>query len=335
MTGGRRRARILPMDEYLDAFIEHLRLTRGASEHTLRAYSSDVLAFIEFARESGGPVDQMLVRRYLARLHKSGLAKSSMVRKLAAIRAFYGYLLRRGVVETDPTEGVRGPRLPRGLPKTLLEDQIESLMNAPDPNTPLGLRDRAILETLYATGLRVSELLGLTVDDVNGGSDEIRVIGKRNKERIVLLGSKARQALDAYLAYGRPVLAAKTPRSLSFAKEKEQNTSAPTNEGAEGVNALFLGHRGTPLVASSVRRIVDKHVEAVSKSLKISPHTLRHSFATHLMDHGADLRSVQELLGHESLATTQVYTHVSRERLKAVYDLAHPRAAAGAERLER
>ena len=157
------------MDERLDSFIDHLRLARGASEHTLRAYSSDVLAFLEFARESGDTFDQTLVRRYLAHLHKAGLAKSSMVRKLAAIRSFYGYLVKRGMAEADPTEGIRGPRLPRGLPRTLLEDQVESLVTAPDPRTPTGLRDRAILETLYATGLRVSELLSLTVDDVASG----------------------------------------------------------------------------------------------------------------------------------------------------------------------
>ena len=314
------------MEEDLDSFIDHLRLARNASGHTLRAYSSDVLAFLAFARESGAAVDQALVRRYLAHLHKSGLAKSSMVRKLAAMRSFYGYLVKRGLVHADPTDGIRGPRLPRGLPKTLLEDQVESLMAAPDAKTPTGLRDRAILETLYATGLRVSELLSLTVDDVTGGIDELRVIGKRNKERIVLLGSKARSALDTYLHNGRPQLAAKAQPKSQITNHKSQITNP---------QPLFLGYRGTPLVASSVRRIVDKHVESFSESLKISPHTLRHSFATHLMDHGADLRSVQELLGHESVVTTQVYTHVSRERLKSVYDLAHPRATTGAERLER
>jgi len=319
------------MEQRVDSFIDHLRLARNASEHTLRAYSSDVLAFLAFARESGAAVDQALVRRYLAHLHKAGLAKSSMVRKLAAMRAFYGHLVKRGVVEADPTEGIRGPRLPRGLPKILLEDQVESLMAAPDSKTPTGLRDRAILETLYATGLRVSELLSLTVHDVTGSPDEIRVIGKRNKERIVLLGSKARQALDAYLQHARPLLAAKTPITIHNSQFPIPNSQHPL----PNTQHLFLGYRGTPLVASSVRRIVDRHVETVSESLKISPHTLRHSFATHLMDHGADLRSVQELLGHESVVTTQVYTHVSRERLKAVYDLAHPRATSGAERMER
>jgi integrase/recombinase XerD len=168
---------------------------------------------------------------------------------------------------------------------------------------------------LYATGLRVSELLSLTVDDVSRGGDELRIIGKRNKERIVLLGSKAREALQAYLLRGRPVLAAKNTKPDS--------------------GALFLGSRGTELVASSVWRIIQKYVKAVSASLKISPHTLRHSFATHMMSRGADLRTVQELLGHESVVTTQVYTHVSLERLKAVYDLAHPRAASDIDKLEK
>jgi integrase/recombinase XerC len=320
------------MDEHLDAFLDYLRLVRESSEHTLRAYASDVIGFLDFVRDSQGAVDQVLVRRYLAHLRKSDHATSSISRKLAALRAFYVYLAKRGIVDTDPTEGVRGPKQPRRLPKVLGEDKIESLMSAPDPKSPTGLRDRAILETLYATGLRVSELLSLSAQDVASG-DEIRVIGKRNKERIVLLGSKARSALDAYLHHGRPELAARAqPKSqISNLKSQISNPRPPTPDP----RPLFLGYRGTPLVATSVRRIIDRHVETVSQSLKISPHTLRHSFATHLMDHGADLRSVQELLGHESVVTTQVYTHVSRERLKAVYDLAHPRATSGAERMER
>ena len=302
------------MEERLDEFIDHLRLVKQASEHTLRSYSSDVIAFFEFARETDDPMDQTLIRRYLARLTKTGHARSSIARKIAALRSFFGYLVKREIIETDPTEGIRAPKQARKLPKVAREDTIGSLMAAPDSRTPEGLRDRAILETLYATGLRVSELLSLRADDLAGGSDEIRVIGKRNKERIVLIGSSAREAVRAYLEYGRPVLAGRSEVATS---------------------ALFLGYRGTELVSTSVRRILNKHVESVSDTLKISPHTLRHSFATHMMDHGADLRSVQELLGHENVATTQIYTHVSRERLKEVYDLAHPRASEGAERMER
>lgn len=299
---------------WVDAFLDHLRLIRHASEHTLKGYSSDVIGFLEFVRRSEAPVDQLLVRRYLAHLQKAGRAKSSVARKIAALRAFFRYLVKRGTIVADPTEGVRAPRQGRRLPKVVAEDLIQPLMLAPDPTTPTGLRDRAILEVLYATGLRVSELLSLRMGDIGPATDEIRVIGKRNRERVVLVGSAAREAVAAYLANGRPRLAAKS--------------KSPTT-------ALFLGHRGTPLVPSSVQRIVGGHVEKVSESLKISPHTLRHSFATHLMNHGADLRSVQELLGHENVTTTQIYTHVSRERLKEVYDRTHPRAESAADRLER
>lgn len=293
------------MIEHLDAFIEHIRLVRRASEHTLTAYSSDVLGFLDFQRETNAPVDQLLVRRYLVHIQKNGAAKSSVARKIAALRAFFKYCVKRELIPIDPTEGIRAPKQPRKLPKVVSEDYISALMAAPDPTTPEGLRDRAIFETLYAAGLRISELLSLKVKDVDSCPSELSVIGKRNKERIVLLGKPAREAIATYLSYGRPKLAAK-------------NENPP--------DALFLGHRGTKMVATSVRRILDKHVESVTRTLKISPHALRHSFATHLMDHGADLRSVQELLGHENITTTQIYTHVSRERLKEVYDSAHPRA---------
>jgi len=302
------------MEDRLDAFIEHLRLVKGASEHTLSAYSSDVVGFLGFVKEIGGEIDQQVIRRYLAHQRKQGIAPSSISRRLAALRAFFTYQLKRGMIELDPTEGLRAPRQSARLPKVVREEHIERLMAAPDPTTPTGLRDRAILETLYATGLRVSELLSLRVGDIRNGNDEISVVGKRNKERIVLVGSAAREALAAYVAHGRPKLAAVSGKET---------------------DALFLGHRGTDLVASSVERIVNKHVERVSDTLHVSPHTLRHSFATHLLDHGADLRSVQELLGHESIVTTQIYTHVSRERLKEVYDRAHPRASAGSERMQR
>ncbi len=320
------------MNDYLDAFIDYMRLVRSASEHTLMAYSSDVIDWLKFAEETGDPVDQTLVRRYLARLHKDGLAHSSMVRKLAAIRSFYHYLVRRSIVDADPTEGIRSPRLSKRLPKVLDEDKVTALVNAPDPSTPTGLRDRAILETLYSTGLRVSELLSLRVFDVTTGSDEIRVIGKRNKERIVFIGSKARAALDAYLAVGRPLLAA---AAVESGKWKVESGGTKPRHPTPDTQPLFLGYRGTRLVATSVRRIIDKHIESMSMSMKISPHTLRHSFATHLMNHGADLRSVQELLGHESVVTTQVYTHVSQDRLREVYDRTHPRASAEAGRMER
>lgn len=302
------------MEEHLDSFLNHFRLAKSASEHTLRAYSSDLLGLFAFARQSDAQLDQLLIRRYLVHLQKEGQAKTSVSRKIAAFRAFFKYLLKRGLIDLDPTEGVRGPKQSRRLPKVISEDVVTHLIDAPDIRTPTGIRDRAILETLYASGMRVSELVSLRVNDIIPGLDEISIIGKRDKQRIVLLGSRAMDALSSYIEFARPQLVAKNPNPPG---------------------ALFVGYRGTAMVPSSVQRIVDKYVEQVSDTLKISPHTLRHSFATHLMNHGADLRSVQELLGHESVVTTQIYTHVSRERLKEVYDRAHPRASSENETLER
>jgi integrase/recombinase XerC len=213
--------------------------------------------------------------------------------------------VKKGIVETDPTIGVPTPKKEKKLPKFLREEQVEMLMNCPDCDKPEGLRDRAIMELLYATGLRVSELVGLKVSDLDGGEMEFRVVGKGSKERVVLLGRAAREALNDYIDGGRRELASRAKT---------------------GSSALFLNYRGGPLTDRSVRRVIDRYIEEVSESLKISPHTLRHTFATHLLSHGADLRSVQELLGHSSVATTQIYTHVTRERLKQVYDAAHPRA---------
>lgn len=302
------------MDSNIDAYINHLRLVKGASEHTLRSYAGDIIGFFDFAKETDIQIDQLLVRRYLAHLQKQGNARSSAARKLASLRSFFKYLVKREIIEDDPTEGIRSPKKGQYLPKVVDEDKITALMNAPDITTAEGLRDKAILETLYATGLRISELLSLTVNDVNSKSDEISVIGKRNKQRIVLIGSKAKEALEQYVESGRPMLASKSKIRT---------------------DALFLGFRGTKLVSTSVRRLLNKYVDKISDTLKISPHTLRHSFATHLLNHGADLRSVQELLGHESVVTTQIYTHVSQERLKEVYDRTHPRASSDDKRMLR
>ncbi|MBI2843673.1 MAG: tyrosine recombinase XerC [Armatimonadetes bacterium] len=295
------------MEKELDMFIDHLKIVKRASPQTVRSYSGDVVQFLGFAREAEVETyDYPLIRRFLAHLHKQGCSRTSVARKIAALRAFFKFLVRRGLLESDPTAGVVGPKREKKLPKFLREEQIDALLQAPDSSDPAGLRDRAILETLYATGLRVSELVALDMEDVDG-SDELRTLGKGSKERVVLVGRSAREALGEYLSAGRPALAAK-------AKSPE--------------HALFLNYRGTRLTSRSVGRIVDRYVREVSDSLKISPHSLRHTFATHLLAHGADLRAVQELLGHASAATTQIYTHVTRERLKEVYDQAHPRAKA-------
>ncbi len=302
------------MEEHLDPFLTHLRVVKQCSDETLRAYASDINGLLTFARDSGDQIDQLLLRRYLANLRMSGMAGTSLSRKLAAIRSFYRYLVRTGLAESNPAEGLRSPKLAKTLPKVMDEQQINALLAAPNANDEFGVRDRAILETLYATGLRVSELLSLRVKDIRPDMDTIRVIGKGNKERIVMIGGPAREAVAIYLESARHKLAAR---------------------GSKPTDALFLGNRGTQLAPSSVWRMIDKYVGIVSESTKISAHTLRHSFATHLLDHGADLRSVQELLGHENVATTQIYTHVSNKRLREVYDRTHPRASKDSPKLER
>ncbi|MEN6520887.1 MAG: tyrosine recombinase XerC [Armatimonadota bacterium] len=293
------------MEKDLDRFIDYLKIVKRVSPHTLRSYSSDIVQFLEFAKEAQTETwDYPLIRRFLAHLQRQGCEKTSVARKIAALRSFFTYLVRKGVLDADPTSGVVPPRKEKKLPKFLREEQIDVILEAPDPSEPLGLRDRAVLETLYATGLRVSELVAMDLDDI-GETDEVRTVGKGSKERVVLLGRAAMEAIAEYISAARPILAVKSQDQCS---------------------ALFLNYRGGRLTARSVGRIVDKYVAMVSDSLKISPHSLRHTFATHLLAHGADLRSVQELLGHESASTTQIYTHVTRERLKEVYDRAHPRA---------
>ncbi|HEX9023412.1 MAG TPA: tyrosine recombinase XerC [Geobacteraceae bacterium] len=292
------------MQAEIDSFIRFLAAERNVSEHTLVAYRTDLEQFREFvSRERGAgataeAVDHILIRRYLALLHKSH-RKSSIGRKLAAIRALYKYLLRLGKVAKNPAELVATPKREKRIPYHLTVDEVTTLVEAPKGAELLLLRDRAILEALYSCGIRVSELTGLDVGEIDLDEGLVRVLGKGNKERIVPLGRYAREAIAAYLAFrgGPPA-------------------SAP----------LFLNARGGRLTSRSVGRIVDKYILKLSTIKKISPHTLRHTFATHLLEGGADLRAIQELLGHTSLSTTQKYTHVSIDRLMEVYDKAHPKA---------
>ncbi|MFQ3548664.1 MAG: tyrosine recombinase, partial [Armatimonadota bacterium] len=258
-------------------------------------------------------IDQLLIRKYLVHLQKEGKSRASIARILASIRSYYKYLLMRNLIDKDPTEGIRAPKQDKTLPKVLRQDAVEALLNCPDLTTTLGIRDKAIIELLYSTGMRISELLSLKISDVQN-NDEIRVIGKRNKERITIIGSMARSSLNDYLLKSRPLL---------------------TRKSKVYTDALFISQKGTPMVDTTVRRLLDKYMIIVSDSLKISPHTIRHSFATHLLDNGADLRTVQEMLGHESISTTQIYTHISTDRLKEVYDRTHPRANIGGEDMQR
>ena len=292
------------MQSAITQFVQYLGTERNVSPHTLAAYASDLAQFREFVlRERGegagaDAVDHLLIRRFMALLHKDH-QKSSIGRKLAAVRAFFKYLVREGRVEKNPAELVSTPKKEKRLPFHLNIDEVTALVETPRDGGILALRDRAILETLYSCGIRVSELTGLSVGEVDLEDGIMRVLGKGGKERVVPVGRHARQAIANYLlARGNPPF------------------DAP----------LLLNARGGRLTSRSVARTVDKYILQLATIKKISPHTLRHTFATHMLEAGADLRAIQELLGHASLSTTQKYTHVSIDRLMEVYDRAHPKA---------
>lgn len=304
---------MLALDNEIDGFCDHLRLARRLSPHTVKSYAEDLVQFLGFLEErrsdlaAWSELDHRDIRGFLAHLQSHGYARRSVVRKLAALRAFFRYLGRRDLLTRDPTVGVTGPRLDRLLPSCLVVSEMEQLLAAPDASTPLGQRDAAILETLYSTGMRVSELVALELPTYLQSPERVRVIGKGQKERIVFIGSAARAAIDRYLADGR------------------RRLLAATRKGGEPATALYLNKNGTRLTDRSVRTILHQCIEKACVVTKATPHTLRHTFATHLLERGADLRSVQELLGHVSLSTTQIYTHLTHEQLRRVYDAAHPR----------
>lgn len=302
------------MDEryrWIDSFAAELQHRRRASPHTLRGYTRDIVQFTQFLERQfpnagWADVQPNAIRAFLADMHRLALSPRTMERKIAALRAFFTYLQRQGVVSSNPAGAVRVPHHDQQMPHVLAQQEVEHLLTAPEGDDPLSVRDRAVLELLYATGMRVGELTQLRLQDINFSYNSIQVLGKGNKTRLVLFGRAAQEALSEYLSRARPHLLTKTPA---------------TDEGW-----LFLNHRGTRLTDRSVRRIIDRYAPQLAGVLKPSPHSLRHSFATHLLDSGADLRTVQELLGHANLTTTQIYTHVSRKRLKEVYRKAHPRA---------
>ncbi len=296
----------------IDNFIVYLKVEKNASPRTIESYQTDIWQFIDYlAEELKLPgevvrperVDHLLVRKYLALLQRKGLSRTTIARKLAGLRSFFRFLCREEILAVSPVAQVSTPKLEKRLPKFLYQDEAQALMEAPDTGMPAGLRDKAILEVLYSSGLRVSELVNLETGDVDLSVGYLRVMGKGSRERIVPMGSYAINAVRKYLSDGRPSLL-----------------------GKSACKSLFLNKTGGPLSARSVRNLVDKYVNQVSIRYKISPHTLRHSFATHLLDGGADLRSVQELLGHVKMSTTQIYTHVTKEKLREVYEKNHPRA---------
>ncbi|MCX6355754.1 MAG: tyrosine recombinase XerC [Candidatus Aureabacteria bacterium] len=301
------------MDESFERYFNYLRAEKNASPHTLTNYSHDISRFGTFLqpREKGAATplwhraDRSLIRQYLAELTQTGLSKSSIARGLAALRSFYRFLVREGMIAANPFLGIATPRRQKTLPRFLDVDAARRLMEAAKGDDLRSLRDRAILETLYTSGMRVSELTALNLEHVDLLGEVVRVMGKGNKERLIPLGRHAVQALTRYFAARR--------------------INPLRSRGGEGT-IVFINTDGGRLTARSVRKVVDKYVRTLALAEKISPHSLRHSFATHLLDAGADLRSVQELLGHASLSTTQIYTHVTAERMKKVYEKTHPRA---------
>jgi len=290
------------MQRYIDKFINYLKVERNASDHTIINYTIDLGVFKTFLGDRQiETIDHLALRRFLAELRAKNYAKRTIARKLASLRSLFRFLFREGYIKKNPITAISTPKLDRKLPVFLDVAKIERLLQSPSESDEAGVRDRALLETLYSTGIRVSELVGLDIDDVDIISGVVKVLGKGSKERVVPIGEPALNAIRKYL----------DTRAGSRVKDKD---------------AVFLNNHGKRLTDRSVRRVIDKHIRACSMTEKISPHSLRHSFATHLLDRGADLRSVQELLGHANLSTTQIYTHVTMERLKSVYDKAHPRA---------
>lgn len=312
------------MTRHLRNFLEHLRLNRNASPHTVTAYAGDLSQFLSFLaaqrrkpQEALEPtdLDVSAVRGFLAELHRNRISASSSARKLSAVRAFGRYLRREELVDSDPAALIGMPKQGQVIPAHLTIDEMSRLLEMPDAASPLGRRDRAILELFYASGLRLSELVGLDLEDVNLGSRLVRVLGKGRKERIIPFNTSAANALRAYLK-DRAALDAGRPAEAGRYGRMGRRQSQP----------LFMNYRGGRLSTRSVDRLVRRYVAACGAKFGISPHALRHSFATHLLSRGADLRAIQELLGHARLSTTQRYTHVNAAQLIEVYKKAHPRA---------
>lgn len=301
------------MKKYIKKYLLYLTFERNFSENTVKAYEIDLTQFNAFLEEQlatdrirPDDIDKLAVRHFLARLQQGGFSKKSIARKLACIRSFLKYLCREGVVEFNPAAHLATPKIEKTLPSFLDVAQASKAMELPDRKDVFGLRDAAILELLYSTGIRLSELIGLNTSSIDPVGEIVKVIGKGKKQRIVPVGRKALEVLRSYM------------------EKRNELLKVGTSKSAKG--ALFLNRNGGRLSARSVQKIVEKYLRIVSHVQKMSPHVLRHTFATHMLDAGADLKAVKELLGHVSLSTTQVYTHVTLDRLKKVYDQAHPRA---------
>jgi integrase/recombinase XerC len=298
------------MQDAATRFLKYLRVERNASELTIKSYREDLEALVEYLTElhggtpSPGEIGTVELRGYIAALHEAGYAKTTIARRLASLRSFFRFGQREGWTKSNPAKPLRNPRKARALPHFLSSDDIGRLLSSPPAGEPMGLRDRAILEVLYSAGLRVSELAGLNDGDCDLGEGAVRVRGKGRRERIAPVGSYAVRAMRQWLSVRR------------VSDREKKGPGAP----------VFVNKFGRRLTTRSVGRLLEKHLKTAGLDRRTTPHTLRHSFATHLLDRGADIRSVQELLGHKSLVTTQIYTHVSTAGLRAVYERAHPRA---------
>jgi tyrosine recombinase XerC len=290
----------------VDRFLAYLRTERNVSPNTVRAYAADLARYLEWAERAGADplgADPRILRRYLAELDAARYARRTIARRLSAVRSLMAYLNREGVLTHDPASVIATPKLPARLPRLVPTDLLNQLLDAPDREAPAGLRDRAILEMLYATGARVSELVGLDLADVDLPGGQVRVTGKGDKQRILPMYREAVARLDTYLRAGRPDL-----------------------RPATGETAVFLNRNGSRLSDGGIRRMLRRYMDALGAAGGVTPHVFRHTFATHLLEAGADLRTVQDLLGHVALSTTQIYTHVGVQRLRAVHRDAHPRA---------
>ena len=295
------------MQDALSNYLNYLEIERHASPYTVRNYKSDLLDFFDFLRGRGisslKEVDRQILRDYMSYLFERGIVKASIARKLSSVRSLYRYLMREGAISRSPISTTTSPKLDKRLPSFLTREETDALLKAPDSAMPCGLRDRAIMELIYASGLRISELTGLNLEHISLHNRELRVWGKGNKERIVLMGEPAACALERYLRQGRPELLADKKSS-----------------------ALFLNRYGQRLTQRRVQSLLKEYADSAGIQKRVHPHLLRHTFATHLLDGGADLRVVQELLGHASLSSTQIYTHVTKSQAKRVYLSAHPMA---------
>jgi integrase/recombinase XerC len=301
---------MLKLEILIDEFLIYLRVSKNFSIHTLESYGLDLQQFSTFFDKEPISavecIDHLIIRRYLSKLKEKQLSRTSIIRKISCLRSFFKFLCLQGYIPNNPILGISTPKREKRLPEFLYPEELENLLNLPDLSE-LGVRDQAILEVFYSSGLRLQELVGLTIADLDFNAGYLRVFGKGAKERIVPLGGCAKRALIKYLEEVRPKL-------LSKSNSSKQTMS------------VFLNYRGTRLSGRSIQRLMDKYIQQLAIYRKISPHTLRHTFATHLLENGADLRVVQELLGHVDISSTQIYTHLTKERIRAVYLKSHPRA---------